>query len=248
MLLENMASALNLRDAPKGAILGELLQGDLFEVPDAKAHAVWVKGTVVQGQMRGTTAHVRRRWLVQHHESPPRVSADSRAEAAQLVARRTAEFDSVRYGLGNKARSWASLKQAQRVDCSGWVYLLGKELLEALGRSTAPKILDTFSDAQVTQVAQATGTMISAHFLRDDHFQPGCLVGIDHAEYSWDRNRPLDVDHIVMVGEDAQGRFVSQSSSSGAGVNRVPLAKWLESLDHLRRAGRMHLVDLLQIP
>lgn len=91
------------------------------------------------------------------------------------------------------------------------------------------------------------GLSCPGDWISEDSLASGCQVGIDFAEYSWDRNRPLDIDHIVVVGEDSVGKFVSQSSSDGGGVNRVSLDRWLESTRELRAVGRMHMVDLLEL-
>ncbi|WP_238582330.1 hypothetical protein, partial [Cellvibrio sp. OA-2007] len=37
-------------------------------------------------------------------------------------------------------------------------------------------------------------------------------------------------------------------SSSGGGVNRVPLDRWFSSQEKLILSGRVHLVDLLSLP
>jgi hypothetical protein len=245
MKFESIASVLNIRQQPAGVIIGELLLGDRVEVAAAAADTVWTPVKVTTGLSAGREGVVRRKWLVQVFDTPPTLAADNRKQAAQIIKARTLEFDAVSYSLGEKAKSWTELKTAGSVDCSGWVYLLAKEIFGAYGKATKPGVLYTFSDQQITNVGKATKTIISGAALDQSLFVPGCLVGLDFAEYSWDRNRPLDIDHVVIIGADATGTFVSQSSSGGGGVNRVPLDKWLASTDHLRRASRMHLVDLL---
>lgn len=248
MKLESIATALNIRTELRGAIFAELRQGDLFEVETEKAQREWVYGTALTGYSTGQSGYVRRKWLVQHFDAPAPLAAADRQQATKIIAARTAEFDAIRYDLGTKAKSWAELNKKGGVDCSGWVYLLCKEILAAYQRTTQPGLFYTHSDEQITACGSKTGAIYSAPYLTAEHFQPGTLVGIDFAEYSWDRGRPLDIDHIVIVGADQDGLFISQSSGSGAGVNRVPLARWLASNDRLIRSGRAHLVDVLALP
>jgi hypothetical protein len=248
MQFESIAAALNIRERPAGTVTGELLRGDRVEVKASASDAVWVPVKVTTGLNAGRIGFVRRKWLIQVFDGTPPSAPDDRTKAATIVTKRTREFDHIHYQLGDKAKTWPDLAQKGFIDCSGWVFLLAKEILAGYGRTTKPSLLYTFSDQQVTNVGKATGTMVSGTHLTADRFQPGCIVGIDFAEYAWDRNRPLDIDHVVMVGADAGDVFVSQSSSGGGGVNRVPLTKWLSSTEHLRVAGRMHLVDLLALP
>lgn len=248
MKFECIANALNLRAEPRGTVLAELRFGDLFEVAAAKANAEWVHGAVLSGVSIGKKGYVRRKWLIQQFDEPPGIAQLDRSKAARIVAERTIEFDSIHYDLGTKAKTWKELRRNRYVDCSGWVYLLGKELIEAYQLTAASSELYTYSDEQIINCGSKTKSIISGRYLSEELFLPGVLVGIDFAEYSWDRGRPLDIDHIVVIGQDEGGRFVSQSSSSGAGVNKVPLSKWLSSQANLIKAGRVHLVDLLSMP
>lgn len=241
MKFECIANALDLRAEPRETVLTELRFGNVFEVAVAKANAEWVYGAVLSGVSIGKKGYVRRKWLIQRFDSPPTIAPLDRTEAARIIAKRTVEFDGIHYDLGSKAKTWKELKKNGYVDCSGWVYLLGKGL-------PASSELYTYSDEQIINCGSKTKSIISGRYLSEELFLPGVLVGIDFAEYSWDRGRPLDIDHIVVIGQDEGGRFVSQSSSSGAGVNKVPLSKWLSSQANLIKAGRVHLVDLLSMP
>lgn len=248
MRLECVANVLNIRTEPEGKIIGELRLGDIFEASSSKVMVEWVYGSVINGISAGKTGYVRRKWLIQNFDSPPTISTKDRSEAARIVAERTNEFDTISYDLGSKAKTWKELKNNGYIDCSGWVYLLGKEILSAYNLTTKPSCLYTYSDEQITNCGKESKAIISGKYLEPQLFAPGVLIGIDFAEYSWDRGRPLDIDHITIIGEDNNGVFVSQSSSSGAGVNKVPLAKWLTSQQNLIAAGRVHLVDILSMP
>jgi hypothetical protein len=248
MKLECIATVLNIRTEPEGKIIGELRFGDVFDVPGSKAIDEWVLGTVINGVSAGKRGYVRRKWLIQYFDSPPTISTSDRTVAAQIVAQRTTEFDAIHYDLGSKAKTWKELKENGYVDCSGWVYLLGKEILREYKLKTDAKELYTYSDEQITNCGKLSKVIISGKYIQPDMFLPGVLVGIDFAEYSWDRGRPLDIDHIMIIGEDHDGLFVSQSSSSGAGVNKVPLLKWFASQQPLIAAGKIHLVDILSMP
>lgn len=248
MNLECIATALNIRTEPEGKIIGELRLGDIFDVPASKVMAEWVLGTVKNGISAGKKGYVRRKWLIQNFDSPPAISTLDRTAAAKIITERTKEFDTIRYDLGSKAKTWKELESNGYVDCSGWIYLLAKEIFSTYNLTTKPSVLDTYSDEQITNCGEKSKTIISGKYLQTHLFVPGVLVGIDFAEYSWDRGRPLDIDHITIIGEDNNGLFVSQSSSSGAGVNKVSLTKWLASQQNLIKAGRVHLVDILSLP
>lgn len=243
--LMSIASALNLRSQPNGTVLGELLSGDLFQTD--KPMETWVYGKVLTGPSAGRSGFVRRKWLIQHFEAPVELTEIDRSKAVEIISERTAEFDAIHYKLGDKAKTWPDLRSKGYIDCSGWLYLLAKELFAAYQVKTKPSLLYTFSDEQITNVGSKTGQIISGSYLVPELFQPGCIVGIDFAEYSWDRDRPLDIDHVVIICGNESERFVSQSSSGGGGVNTVPLSKWLASTANLRASGRMHLVDLLAL-
>lgn len=244
MILESSTTTLNVRTVAGGPILGEMRLGDTIEVAAADMANEWVKGTVSAGVSAGLHGYVRRRWLIQHFDSSPVLNDVDRKAVAELITTKTTEFDGVTYGLGSKADSWKSLQKKGVIDCSGWVYLLSQEVLKASGKATAAKRLYTYSDEQITNAAEETGVLISGRFLTAQHFQPGVIVGLDNSEYSWDRHRPLDIDHVVIVGADSKGIFVSQSSSSGGGVNRVQFERWWEGMASLAALGRIHLVDL----
>ncbi|MGE4240463.1 hypothetical protein [Ramlibacter sp.] len=248
MRLQSIATALNLRASPGGKVIGELRMGDVAETPKKFFAKEWAEVAVTTGVSAGLKGFVRRKWLAQHFDAPPRLSGEDRTAAARIVAQRTHEFDAIAYGLGDKAKSWTALRGARRIDCSGWVYLMIGEILAAYGKKTPPGAFLSHSDDQVTRCGAGAECLITAPYLQHTHFQPGVIVGLDYSEYSWDRGRALDVDHVGIVGGDAGDLFFSQSSSSGGGVNRVPLAKWLKSHDALARAGRMHVADLLALP
>lgn len=250
MKFECIANALNLRAEPRGTVLAELRFGDLFEVAAAKANAEWVHGAVLSGVSIGKKGYVRRKWLIQQFDEPPSIAQLDRGQAARIVAERTLEFNSIHYDLGSKAKTWKELRRNRYVDCSGWVYLLGKELIEAYQLTAAPSKLYTYSDEQIINCGSKTKSIISGRYLSEELFLPGVLVGIDFAEYS------ILVESWSAIGHRSHrrhrsrggGRFVSQSSSSGAGVNKVLLRKWLSSQANLIKAGRVHLVDLLSMP
>lgn len=241
-----VATALNLRETPAGTVFAELLYGDLVDVEVKQLEAVWTRVSVLSGLNAGREGYVRRKWIAQKFDDRPAAADVDRRKATTIIEKRTAEFDAVRYKLGDKAKTWAQLRTLSYVDCSGWTFLLAQELIAAYSLSLKPGALYTHSDMQVTASGRSTKRIVSGDLIVEENLEPGCLIGIDFAEYSWDRNRPLDIDHVVMVGGERRDKYVTQSSSSGGGVNRVPLKKWLDSTASLRRAGRMHMVDLLE--
>ncbi|SEJ48591.1 hypothetical protein SAMN04244579_04563 [Azotobacter beijerinckii] len=179
MKFECIANALNLRAEPRGTVLAELRFGDLFEVAAAKANAEWVHGAVLSGVSIGKKGYVRRKWLIQRFDSPPTIAPLDRTEAARIIAKRTVEFDGIHYDLGSKAKTWKELKKNGYVDCSGWVYLLGKELIEAYQLTAAPSELYTYSDEQIINCGSRTKTILSGRYLSEELFPPAVLVGVD---------------------------------------------------------------------
>jgi hypothetical protein len=246
MEFDCIASVLNLRAQPSGSIVGEIRLGDKMEVEAPEKE--WVAVEVKTGASSGQSGFVRRKWIIQAFDSVPELSAQDRGLAASIIAGRTEEFDAVHYDLGTKAESWEELGVRRHVDCSGWVYLLAKEIMSEYDLATKPGMLYTFSDHQITRAGAATGAIISGEYISADHFVPGVVVGIDFGVHSWDRGRPLDIDHIAIVGANKYGRYISQSSSTGGGVNVVPLDKWVASQASRIKSGRVHLVDLLSLP
>lgn len=245
MEMECIASALNVRTEPNGRIAFEVRQGDILAVSPEDLDAVWCRAQVLNGVSAGREGWVRRKWIIQHLRDEPRFESRGRRRAAKVIEEFTTEFDWVAYQLGSQPRSWEALRQAKRVDCSGWVFLLAKEIIGACALNLDYRIFATYSDQQVVRCGVHVQQIVSGRFITDRHFIPGVLVGVDFSEYSWDRNRPLDIDHVLMVGDGPSGAYISQSSGSGGGVNRVPLARWIASQRSLISGGRVHLVDLL---
>lgn len=240
-----IATALNVRDLPSGKVIGEVLLGDLIDLDEKQIAAVWAEIKVTTGLNAGMSGYVRRKWISQAIEPSDRIADIDRTKAAEIISTRTVEFDSVAYGLGSKAKNWEALQLSRKIDCSGWIYLLTTEILKVYGIGISPNALRSHSDDQITAIGQATKFIATGLDITPSMFQPGCLIGLDFAEYSWDRNRSLDIDHIVIVGSDQAGGYISQSSSTGGGINRVPLQKWLNSVSSLQSNCRMHLVDPL---
>lgn len=246
MILETIASALNVRTAANGPIIGELRLGD--QVKCADPNDEWVKIEAITGHNAGLEGTVRRKWLIQWFETMPEFDAIDRRIAGDIVSALSEELDSVQYRLGANENTIEAVRKTGLVDCSGWVYLVGSRLLREHDKKTSNGIISSKSDKQIVKVGTATGKIISGRFLQHSHFVPGVLVGIDFSEYSWDRGRPLDIDHIGIIGKRNGELIFSQSSHSGGGVNTVKLSKWLGSQSGLIAAGRVHAVDLLALP
>ncbi|WP_028105113.1 hypothetical protein [Pseudoduganella violaceinigra] len=79
----------------------------------------WIQVKVQTGHCAGMSGAVRRKWLIQHYATAPKLAALDRKKAADIIRRYSVEFDGVHYALGTKAKSWAELKARGSVDCSG---------------------------------------------------------------------------------------------------------------------------------
>lgn len=263
-----VADALHLRASPsvlEGTSLRVLPNGAEVQALDyAEADARWLE--VVDAE--GVRGFVLRRHLAQ--KSPPRfgeVGGLAEHEIADVVWRLTHAHDGIRYGLGCKAGRGAEggLKFAEgpscdgkQVDCSGWVRALFGAVAEAANERSERKVfanrdvalLSTHSDAQIAEVERRTGLIVSGPQIRQVPLRSGVLVGIDTGDWAWERtsDRPariFGVDHIVMYVKDpATGvPFITQSSSSGGGVNMVAWDAWLTRMADVADSWRMHAVD-----
>lgn len=246
MLMESVATALNIRVKPGGMPIGELRLGDLVECDDPNSE--WVIVEAKSGRNAGTAGVVRRKWLIQFFETTPVFDNVTRADAGRIVFETTSELDAVRYRLGTRYDTLAEVKKQGFIDCSGWVALLGGMVLKHYGRIVPKNCLTSHSDKQIIRLGAHTMKIVSGRFLQPQHFLPGVILGIDYSEYSWDRGRALDVDHIGIIGDSPNGPIFSQSSGSGSGVNSVPMQKWIDSHADLIAGGRVHAVDFLAVP
>lgn len=144
------------------------------------------------------------------------------------------------------------------IDCSGWVGEITRAAFDAVNQAAAPDIVfhaadyrlfDTHSDGIVTGVEARTGRILNGPQVTLAALRPGMLIGCNFGDKGrWKLDKPprvYGIDHIVEVMSDpASGAlYISQSSDSGHGVNRVPLPAWLADRAPLVAQGRIHAVD-----
>jgi hypothetical protein len=176
-----------------------------------------------------------------------RSNGDVRSSAGTLAFALTRQFDGVRYRLGAKAEP----EPSGFIDCSGWTAYLAFRVMDfanaELGRRvfsfSDKKLANTYSDAQIKNVRDVTGYVARNQTLRDLSL-PLYLIGLNFGNYEWEANanRVYGIDHVVMtVLSDGGDLMVSQSSSSGGGVNLVPYGQWYDAV-----SGKpMYGVDLM---
>lgn len=156
------------------------------------------------------------------------------------------KFDHVKYGFGGK-----DLNKGY-IDCSGFVSNLYDATVEDLNaklgeRRFSQGRLKALSAAdQIKTFASNTVMTGNLRSLELSKFKAGMLIGTDNGpQYDkktgkqWDKGRYNGIDHIVMVVQDAAGNLMASQSSSGKGVNTIPLAKYLSSA----RNGAATVVD-----
>lgn len=268
-----VADALHLRGFPsasEGASLKVLPSGaEVQALGYAAADWRWLE--VLDAE--GARGFVLRRHLAQ--KSLPgfgEAGGLAESEIADVVWRLTRDNDGVRYGLGCKAvrGEGGGLRFAEgptcdgrQVDCSGWIRALFGAVADAANERSGRKVfansdvalLSTHSDAQIAEVERRTGQIVSGPQIRQVPLRSGTIIGIDTGDWAWERasDRParvFSVDHIVMyVKEPSTGvTQVTQSSSSGGGVNSVPWDAWMTRMAEVADSWRMHAVNPLCPP
>lgn len=162
-----------------------------------------------------------------------------------------AALGKVRYQLGAKH------SESGAIDCSGWVAEISRKAFNAVNRAAVPdvvfhsadhRVFDTHSDGIVSGIEGRTGKIFHGPDISQASLREGMLVAINFGNYDWELNNPprvYGIDHIVQVVRSPADDqlFISQSSSSGGGVNLVRLSNWLDQLKSLVVRGRVHAVD-----
>ena len=259
-----IVSNLNLRSGAgtQHPVIGSLSLGTQVTLVDPRAEL----GRWAEINVGGQTGFVARRMLRQL-DSFPDVSVSDAAEEAvsALISKLTIQYDAVNYRLGCKARrqgaglvfSGKDISGApcsgSTVDCSGWVYGIADVLLAQLAPSNRPALLtgqllrrlSNHSDAQMVAASRAAGSLWSGTSVDAVATHGGVLIGLNNGDYDWEgRERTLGVDHIVITFKKNNTLFISQSSSSGGGVNSVPWQTWRTANNSLFQSGRVHAVSL----
>lgn len=239
------ANRLNLRAAPStdAKVLAVCNKGDIvLKAAQADTLDWW---ELVFGGLHGYAA---RRFLLPLSGSVPVV-----AGANDVLWRLTREAAGrVRYLLGNKdSRTGA-------IDCSGWVGEITSKAFDDVNRRAGEVVFDrddyrvfaTHSDGIVCGVEARTGTIYIGPQVTQTVLHAGMLIGVDFGQTSFEANQPprhYGIDHIVQVVGDPSGQtlYITQSSSSGGGVNTKPLAEWLAGVEKqgLLAAKRVFAVD-----
>jgi len=240
------ANRLNLRAAPStaAAVLAVLDHGTVIQKLDGSDAAQWWE--VLAGQMRGYLA---RRFLLPVSQGAIPVIPGINDVLWNLTQ---AAVGRVTYRLGAKdSRSGA-------IDCSGWVGEISRKAFDTVNRMAGEVVFDdgdcqafdTHSDGIVCAVERRTGMILTGPQVTATALRPGMLVGVDFGLAGFEAGQPprhYGIDHIVQVVRDpASGALqITQSSSSGRGVNFLPLANWLAGLAQrgLISAGKVFAVD-----
>jgi hypothetical protein len=206
---------------------------------------------------------MKRMLLCQNNPGQPiDVPADLLKAYNGAVVKSTSDFDDVRYELGAKDPNTG------QVDCSGWIRFVNRLGFNAVNAMAghhvfSPDILDllnTHSDHQVSLPGYRIGQIVSVGDIDRLAFRPGLLIGVNFGDYNWERGqgRVFEIDHIVMTMQTDDGTlYITQSSGSGDGVNRVRLGRrasagapgvgWLSTMSGLIDRNRMHVIDIFRL-
>ncbi|MGU3494560.1 hypothetical protein ACLBXM_11005 [Xanthobacteraceae bacterium A53D] len=252
MLLDVIVSEANLRREPSSAsgaasVIATVPRGtQVTQIAPARGQVDWLEVQTADGQR----SFIKRMLLAQAH-----AGAVGPVEPALLssynteVWRASEAHEAVTYKLGAKD------PRDGQVDCSGWIAFVNMLAFGAVNavagrRLFTPamlRLLNTHSDHQVSMPGYRIGQIFSGPALDEVDRRPGLLIGINFSDYAWERgqNRVFEIDHIVLTVAAPSGvLYVTQSSSSGGGVNRVKLDGWLAGTRTLAGDYRLHAVDL----
>jgi len=159
----------------------------------------------------------------------------------------------VRYHLGSKH------SRDGQIDCSGWVGEITRAAFDAANLAAAPEtvfrriaynLFETHSDGIITGFEAHTGFILHGEQVVAGSLREGMLIGCNFGDHAWEHDNPprvYGIDHIVQVVRDpaSQTMQITQSSSSGNGVNVVPLSDWLAARKQsgMMTGNRIHVVD-----
>jgi len=176
------------------------------------------------------------------------------------------EDANVQYRMGAKAGG------AGGIDCSGFV---SKAIQHAMGgvrdgvnieasdlsarasfNDNVLNAVKTSSEYQIHNLGKDTGILADSE-VTTENIRAGMVIGMDTGPKNFDRGRPLGIDHVVITYRDTEtGKMmVAQSSSSGGGVNTMPLDDYEENgetkdgwLTKARERGHtLYGVDVVQL-
>ena len=247
--------AANVRLTPgTGAeAVGTLRRGDAVVPAEGTTGAErWIRF-----RHEGREAYVSRRVLTQTSGAPADLAQDVLAKVNERLVAVSNAYDGIAYKLGCKAVPRAdgiAFPAGQgctgrTVDCSGWV---AAALAHAAGavidgaRGAVASLLANHSDGQIVAAGRKSGFLVSGAAVRQVTLHPGLIFGSSHGDYDWEgAGRIFSIDHIVVGMETRNGYAVSQSSSSGGGVNVVPWESWSAGLSRLFDENRIHCTDVL---
>lgn len=253
--LEVAAERLNLRTEPSSAkgqatVIEVLPRGSIVEQIDyVKRDPSWVKATASSGH----SGFVKRLLLYQveprdlDHVDEGRLTAYNDA-----IWQSTAQYEAVTYLLGAKD------PRGGTVDCSGWIAFINRLAFSAVNKTAGEQLvtdhtlarLNTHSDHQVSLTGYSAMQIFSVDSVTALLWRPGLLIGINFSDYDWEKNqgRVFEIDHIVQTMQSPDGAlYITQSSSSGGGVNKVLLQEWLRGTEKQRVDNRLHVVDAFSL-
>jgi len=268
MFVRVITETLNVRSQPgSGAgsmILAVLKRGAKVEAKGpASGSPRWL-----QIMHEGKEGFVFRRHVAQAPGKPLQtIEPDMDVLVTGTIASITARYDSITYRLGCKCKAQGldalqfsgtdvagAACTGSTVDCSGWVaglfQLIAANINKAKGREVfttrETNRLITHSDGQIVNVGSRAGQIWSGTDIDALPLRSGLLFGLNNGDYDWEgSDRTFGIDHIVMGVKTAQGYAITQSSSSGGGVNLVPWDKWRAQNDGRFQDFAVHCADLL---
>lgn len=269
MQLKVISSALNLRSEAssargKATVVRTLKSGDLLlQLTPLDS---WVKVRVIKaadapaspvpvGPPLPAEGWVKRSLTAQASLIPWSISPRTE-RVNQALWDLTETYDAVQYKLGQKKIVDGSQKAYanQAIDCSGWMRFCTEAAYDAANDVRQPymapsrftAVLRDHSDGQVVKIGRLTRQVVSGPDLLTLAPRAGILIGINNGDYEWEgKGRVFGIDHVVQTMRDPRSGafFITQSSSSGGGVNRVGLTDWLHRMQRKIDAWRIHAVD-----
>lgn len=264
MLARVISGSLNVRAAPDGSatVIGSLSKGAIVRLTGVHTAARWAEIEFGTG-----AAFVARRFLAQSPDAPLTPMPE---EALSIVSRTLWEasrtYDAIAYRLGCKARrsgsrlvfSGTDVKglpcSGATVDCSGWVSGLFQLAAAAVNEATDRAIFGNralgrfanHSDGQISGIGEDAGQIYSGTDIDGLPLRSGLLFGLNTGDHDWEGGgRVFGIDHVVMGVQGPEGYYITQSSSSGGGVNVIPWPRWRTQFAASFDSFRVHCVDPL---
>ena len=140
--------------------------------------------------------------------------------------------------------------KAGEIDCSGWINFANKTIYEELDSGSrgllSSDFLKLFKNGAAWQIKdwnKEVGGLATGDALDPNAMMPGTLIGLHYQDE--DNGRFKSIDHIVQVlfEPTTLDPMITQSSSTGKGVNAMKLSEWFDFMKNKIGTAKLFAVD-----